>query len=107
MMTFDEISKLREVLARSLRAGSPAVVATLVARDGHSYRDPGSMMVMTEALELVGGVSGGCLEGYIARTGRRLLRGRDSLLLSFDTATEAPSRPTLGCGGKLDILVEL
>lgn len=107
MMTFDEISRLRDVLARSLAAKSPAIVATLVARDGHSYRDPGSMMVMTEALELVGAVSGGCLEGYIGRIARRLLRGRDSVLLSFDTAEESPSRPTLGCGGRLEVLVEM
>ena len=106
MMTFSEITALQDVLARSLRAGSPAIVATLAARDGHSYRDPGAMMVMTEALQIVGGVSGGCLEEYIGRAGRRLLQERQSVLLSFDTATEAPDRPTLGCGGRLEILVE-
>ena len=106
MMTFDEISRLRDVLGRCLRAGSPAIVATLVARDGHSYREAGSMMVMTEGLEFAGAVSGGCLEGYIGRTARRLLANRDSLLMSFDTAEESPSRPTLGCGGRLEVLVE-
>ncbi len=106
MMTFDEIVTLRDVLARSLRAGSPAVVATLAAREGHSYRESGSMMLMTEALQLVGAVSGGCLEGYIGRAGRKLLRERRSVLLSFDTAAEAPNQPTLGCGGRLEILVE-
>src|SRR5690606_20877553 len=49
---------------------------------------------------------GGCLEGYIGRAGRKLLRERRSVLLSFDTAAEAPDRPTLGCGGRLEILVE-
>lgn len=105
-MTFDEISALRDVMSRSLLARSPAVVATLVAREGHSYRDPGAMMLMTEALELVGGVSGGCLEEYIGRVGRELLRERDSLLLSFDTAAEVPGQPMPGCGGRLEILVE-
>jgi xanthine dehydrogenase accessory factor len=62
---------------------------------------------MTQALELVGAVSGGCLEGYIGRVARRLLAGRDSVLLSFDTAEESPSRPTLGCGGRLEVLVEM
>ncbi len=106
-MTLDELLQLRGALDRSLRAGTQPVVATLVARDGHSYREPGSMMVMTETLEQIGGVSGGCLEGYIARVGRELLRNRASVLMSFDTTAEEPDKPILGCGGRLEILVEL
>lgn len=106
-MTLDEILQLRDAIDRSLRADSRPIVATLVARDGHSYREPGDMMVMTETLELIGGVSGGCLENYIARVGRELLRDRLSVLMSFDTTTEEPGKPTLGCGGRLEVLVEL
>jgi xanthine dehydrogenase accessory factor len=106
MMTFDQVIQLRQAIERSLRAGGRAVVATLVARDGHSYRDPGAVMAMDESLQLVGGVSGGCLEEYIGRVGRNLLGNRSSVLMSFDTADETPSAPTLGCGGRLEILVE-
>jgi xanthine dehydrogenase accessory factor len=105
-MTHDEFSQVHDLIARSLRAGAHAVVATLVSRDGHSYRDVGAMMAMNDALELAGGVSGGCLEEYIGRQGRALLRDRVSVLMSFDTATEAPDRPRLGCGGRLEVLVE-
>lgn len=107
-MTRDEILQLRDLIDRSLRSGISAVVATLVAREGHSYREPGSMMVMNEALEVAGGVSGGCLEEYIGRAGRELLRDRDSALMNFDTSDDGDTdRPVLGCGGRLQILVEM
>ena len=107
-MTHQEILALRDAIARSLASKTHAVVATLASREGHSYREVGDMMVATEALERVGGVSGGCLEAYIARVGREILRNssRGSAVMSFDTISEEPDKPTLGCGGRLEVLIE-
>jgi xanthine/CO dehydrogenase XdhC/CoxF family maturation factor len=91
--------------------GEPGMLATLFGVIGSSYRLPGAMMLVTQASGRIGGVSGGCLEEYVAREGSRLARANGGpALLSFDTAQdaddEAPRVPTPGCGGRLDVLVE-
>jgi xanthine/CO dehydrogenase XdhC/CoxF family maturation factor len=92
-------------------AGEPGLLATLVGVHGSSYRAAGAMMLVTPAGHRVGGVSGGCLEDYVAREGRRLTLERGGpVVLSFDTSLAdddaASPVPTPGCGGRLEILVE-
>ena len=54
-------------------AGEPAILATLFAANGSTYRPLGSMMVGGPSAALMaGGVSGGCLRRFIARRGRAL-----------------------------------
>jgi xanthine/CO dehydrogenase XdhC/CoxF family maturation factor len=57
---------------------------------------------------MAGGVSGGCLEEFIARRGRALTEQRSSALLSFaaDPDADHSDAPSLGCGGSIDVLVE-
>ena len=44
------------------RAGRPAVLATVVAVAGSTYRRPGARMLVTEGHWHAGSLSGGCLE---------------------------------------------
>lgn len=91
-------------------AGERGVFATLVSTRGSSYRPLGSMMLAgPPGTPRAGGVSGGCLEEYIARRGRELLADRPAALLGFDTTSDgevSSARPTLGCGGHVDVLIE-
>ena len=43
-------------------SGDRAVLATVVALDGSSYRRPGVRMLVFENGDMVGAVSGGCVE---------------------------------------------
>ena len=104
---------LEAILALATRldeAGEFGVFATLLSTRGSSYRPHGSMMLAgPPGTPRAGGVSGGCLEEYIARQGRSLLIDRPAALLGFDTSTDgeiANAKPTLGCGGHVDVLVE-
>ena len=57
---------------------------------------------------IAGGISGGCLEQYVARHGRELVQTNASAVISFQAdpdETEA-RRPVLGCGGCVEVLVE-
>src|SRR4051794_19092281 len=97
-------------LAERLRAASePAVLATLFATNGSTYRPLGSMMLCGPSSELMaGGVSGGCLEEYIARRGRMLTEQSPATMLSFDADPDGGRAdvPSLGCGGSIEVLVE-
>jgi xanthine dehydrogenase accessory factor len=85
--------------ARS-RGGRRLALATLVAREGSSYRQPGARMLIAEDLAFCGSLSGGCLEEGIAATARKVFdQGRPQRMV-IDT------RPHFGCPGKLHVLVE-
>ncbi len=81
-------------------AGQPMALASLVAREGSSYRMPGARMLVTADGNFSGTLSGGCLEEGIAQVAQRVLASGQSETLHIDT------RPHFGCPGKLRVFVE-
>jgi xanthine dehydrogenase accessory factor len=81
-------------------SGEPLALATLVAREGSSYRQPGARMLIASDGTFTGSLSGGCLEEGIALTARRVLESGTPERIVIDT------RPHFGCPGKLHILIE-
>lgn len=75
-------------------------MATVVRTSGSTYRKAGARMLIDEAGETFGLVSGGCLESEIAQHATQTLRSGRPALLTFDT------RAQLGCRGTVDIFVE-
>jgi len=76
------------------------VLATVVALDGSSYRKPGVRMLIIENKELIGAVSGGCVEKDILRQSQSVFQNGMSKMMSYD------GRYRLGCEGILYILLE-
>jgi xanthine/CO dehydrogenase XdhC/CoxF family maturation factor len=106
-MTRSELSDMIALADRLLGAGETAVLATLFCSDGSTYRPLGSMMVSGPGSVAAGGVSGGCVEEYVARHGRTLVQQRGLAMLSFDADPDADGgKPSLGCGGSIEVLVE-
>jgi xanthine dehydrogenase accessory factor len=94
---------------RLLAAGDVAVLATLFCSNGSTYRPLGAMMVSGPGSASAGGVSGGCVEEYVARHGRALVQRQPAAVLSFDAdpdAADVTGKPSLGCGGSIEVLVE-
>lgn len=75
-------------------------LASLVAREGSSYRLPGARMLVTADGNHAGTLSGGCLEDGIATVAKRVLACGRPETLHIDT------RPHFGCPGKLRVFVE-
>src|SRR5688572_12864389 len=104
-----ELPHLIALAQRLLDAGEHGTLATLVSARGSSYRSLGSMMLGGPPGTAAGGISGGCLEEYIACHGRELTRYHGAVLLSFDTGSAEDvedAKPVLGCGGSIEVLVE-
>jgi xanthine dehydrogenase accessory factor len=94
---------LREVKKRSgekCQSGSDFALATLVRREGSSYRRPGARLLVCEDGCTIGSLSGGCIEEEVAARGLEVLRSGRATLMSFDTLRR------FGCNGKIDIFVE-
>lgn len=76
------------------------VLATLVARDGNSYRQPGACMLIREDDTFVGCISGGCLEAEVVKSAREVLLNKKPLCLQFDTQLH------FGCAGVITVFLE-
>lgn len=81
-------------------AGRPMALASLVAREGSSYRMPGARMLVTADGNFGGTLSGGCLEEGIAKVAQRVLAHEAAETLHIDT------RPHFGCPGNLRVFIE-
>src|SRR5260370_7055489 len=56
-------------------AGRRVAVARVVGIDGSGPRDPGATMAVSDASEVSGSVSGGCVEGAVVEEALKILSG--------------------------------
>ncbi len=83
------------------KQGLKSVLASVVALDGSSYRRPGVRMLISENGNMVGAVSGGCVEKEILLQSQTVFKTGQSKIMTYD------GRYRLGCEGVLYILLEL
>jgi xanthine dehydrogenase accessory factor len=99
---------MRDVLPQLLdwwRADERAAVATVVRTFRSAPREPGAAMAVGPGGEVVGSVSGGCVEGAVydlclevAETGR-------PVLARYGVSDDAAFEVGLTCGGTIEVLV--
>jgi len=87
-------------------AGKPFAVARVVSTWGSAPRRPGSTLLVTSDLEVVGSVSGGCIEGEVMEVGRRLLDTGGREILEYGVDNETAWSAGLSCGGRVRVVVE-
>ena len=82
--------------------------ATLVKKQGSSYRQPGAMMLVSPLGQRFGLISGGCLENNIREQARKVEASGQSLCTVYDTTDEQSiaAELGLGCNGRVEILTQ-
>ncbi|MGZ8599393.1 MAG: XdhC family protein [Actinomycetota bacterium] len=105
------MSELTDVLSaiESLSArGDRLALATIVAVRGSTYRRPGARLLVPEEGDLVGNISGGCLENDVADVARIVMREGAARIVSFDLTADddAVWGWGLGCNGAFELFVE-
>lgn len=95
-----ELKKIIQAYHVAGKKGLKAVLATVVALDGSSYRRPGVRMLIIEDNTMVGAVSGGCVEKEILRQSASVFKTQIPKIMTYD------GRYRLGCEGILYILIE-
>lgn len=104
------MSELKQILAlaqHALSANEEVCLATVVSIKGSAYRRPGARMVLTASGKRAGTVSGGCLEGEIAKKAWWLTEKGPSLQrYSSFFDDDGPMPYGLGCGGTISVLLE-
>ncbi len=88
------------------REGRGAVLATVIETWGSAPRPVGAQLAVSGAGEMMGSVSGGCVEGaVVAAAGEALAEGKPRIL-SFGVADDDAFAVGLACGGQIRVLVE-
>jgi xanthine/CO dehydrogenase XdhC/CoxF family maturation factor len=86
--------------------GRKVAVATVVSTWGSSPRPVGSQLGISDRGEMVGSVSGGCIEGAVVREGLEVMAGAPPRLLDYGVSNEQAWEVGLACGGKLEVYIE-
>jgi len=88
------------------RDGKGAALATVVETWGSAPRQPGSQLAISGAGQIMGSVSGGCVEGAVVTEALEALADGIPRLLSFGVSDETAFSVGLACGGTIKVLVE-
>lgn len=88
------------------RAGQGAAIATVVETWGSAPRQAGSQLAISGAGEMVGSVSGGCVEGAVVAEGVAALQDGKARLLTYGVSDGDAFAVGLACGGTIRVLVE-
>lgn len=106
---WEHVSEFDDVLAAlAASQGEGVALATVVAARGSTYRRAGARLVVRSDGELVGNISGGCLEGDVVQAAAEVLASGRPRLLHFDLTAddEVVWGWGLGCNGVIEVLVE-
>ncbi len=98
--------QILETALRWHQEGRGAAIATVVATWGSAPRQAGSQLAISGAGEIMGSVSGGCVEGAVVIEALEALELGTPRLLSYGVADETAFSVGLACGGTIRILVE-
>ena len=101
---------MREILddlERWQASGTACVVARVVDIEGSGPRLPGAAMAVTAAGEVVGSVSGGCVEGAVVEHAMEMLRNDSPPeLISFGYSDDEAFAVGLTCGGTIHLFMQ-
>jgi xanthine dehydrogenase accessory factor len=105
-MTRAEHDLIPEAALAWHRAGKGAALATVIETWGSAPRQAGSQLAISGEGEMLGSVSGGCVEGAVITEALDALQDRKSRVLTFGVSDETAFAAGLACGGTIRVLVE-
>lgn len=88
------------------RAGTGAALATVIETWGSAPRQAGSQLAVSGDGQMMGSVSGGCVEGAVVTEALAALGDGASRVLTFGVSDETAFAVGLACGGTIRVLVE-
>ncbi|HKK48082.1 MAG TPA: XdhC family protein [Alkalispirochaeta sp.] len=101
-----EEAVILEYLSKRVFEGQPVVVATICRVWGSSSRPVGSRMVISADGEFIGSVSGGCVEGDVARRAQEVLRDHVPRSLAYGPVSDPLLQVGLNCDGRIEVILE-
>jgi xanthine dehydrogenase accessory factor len=97
---------LLDDLDRWREEGVAVAVARVVDLDGSGPRLPGAAMAVNERGEVVGSVSGGCVEGAVVTEALQVLETGERKVVTFGFSDDQAFAVGLTCGGTIHLFLE-
>ena len=89
-----------------LADGRQVAIATVVSTWGSSPRPAGSQLLVDDQANMMGSVSGGCIEGAVVKKALEVIDGAEPALMEFGVSNEQAWEVGLACGGRVQVYVE-
>jgi len=105
-MTIAEHDKIPEAARDWSRAGKGAALATVVETWGSAPRPVGSHLAISGDSEIMGSVSGGCVEGAVVAEALEAMEDGRCRILEFGVSDDEAFAVGLACGGRIRVMVE-
>jgi xanthine dehydrogenase accessory factor len=104
----NELQAIVNAYRRARCGGEPMALATIVSVEGSAYRRPGARMLITKSGQMVGAISGGCLERDVAERAMQIMKTRAARIIEYDTRGQEDIvwGLGLGCSGVVRVLLE-
>ncbi len=100
---------MKEILADldAWRAeGRRVALARVVNVEGSGPRDPGAAMAVSDNGDVIGSVSGGCVEGAVVVEALDILETGERRMVSFGYSDDEAFAVGLTCGGTIHLFIE-
>ena len=98
--------QIPEIALEWHRQGKKAALATVVQTWGSAPRPVGSQLVVSGEAEIMGSVSGGCVESAVVAESLDRLEDGTCTILEFGVSDDDAFAVGLACGGTIRIMVE-
>ena len=99
--------EIADRLLERLAAGQRIAVATAVSVVGSAPRAVGTSMAVSDDGDVIGSISGGCVEGAVYELCTRVLDTGVPELARFGFSDEEAFAVGLSCGGRIEVIVSL
>lgn len=97
---------LLAALDRWRKQGKRIAIARVVDIEGSGPRDPGAAMAVSEDGDVIGSVSGGCVEGAVVTEALDVLATGARRMVSFGYSDDDAFAVGLTCGGTVHLFIE-
>ncbi len=86
--------------------GRQVALARVVNVEGSGPRDPGAAMAVSDNGDVIGSVSGGCVEGAVVTEALDILETGQRRMVSFGYSDDEAFAVGLTCGGTIHLFIE-
>ncbi len=105
-MSIADHDRIPEAALAWIDDGKKAALATVIQTWGSAPRPVGSQLAISSDAQIMGSVSGGCVEGAVVAEALEALEDGECRILEYGVSDEEAFAVGLACGGTIRILVE-
>ena len=100
---------MREIIDEilpSFNSGKPFALATVTRTWSSAPRPVGAAMAVLESGEVIGSVSGGCVEGAIHEASLEVLKTKTPQVVTYSVSDDNAFAVGLTCGGTIELFIQ-